>query len=67
MEGKLSENKQIQTKESSEKKYAEHNKFIAEVRKMAEEEIKASKPKPNSIEEILQSCPKFIKVLKKIK
>ena len=41
-----------------------HQKFIEEVHRKAEEEIKNSKPRPNSIEDILCKTPKFIKVFK---
>lgn len=41
-----------------------HQKFIEEVHRKAEEEIKNSKPRPNSIEDILNKTPKFIKVFK---
>ena len=41
-----------------------HQKFIEEVHRKAEEEIKYSKPRPNSIEDILNKTPEFIKVFK---
>ena len=41
-----------------------HQKFIEEVHRKAEDEIKNSKPRPNSIEDILNKTPKFIKVFK---
>ena len=41
-----------------------HQKFIEEVHKKAKQAIENEKVRPNSIEEILQSNPKFIKVFK---
>ena len=45
-------------------KLINHQKFIEEVHRKAGEEIKNSKPRPNSIEDILNKTPEFIKVFK---
>ena len=45
-------------------KLINHQKFIKEVHRKAEEEIKNIKPRPNSIEDILNKTPEFIKVFK---
>lgn len=49
---------------TKEKRYAEHKAFIEKVHKKAEDEIKANKFRPNSIEAILQNNPEAIKVFK---
>lgn len=53
------------TTKTTEHRYKEHQKFIEEVHKKAKQAIENEKVRPNSIEEILQSNPKFIKVLTK--
>lgn len=46
-------------------RYVEHQKFIEEVHKKAQQAIENEKVRPNSIEEILKNNPKFIKILSK--
>ena len=55
--------KEIQSDKQSER-LINHQKFIEEVHRRAEEEIENSNPRPNSIEAILQNNPEAIKVFK---
>lgn len=55
--------KEIQSDKQSER-LINHQKFIEEVHKKAQQAIENEKVRQNSIEDILSKTPKFIKVFK---